>query len=198
MVQDSEGSAPVPVVRASDHDREAAAEQLRTAVSDGRLDLVELDERLSAVYQARTRAELATVTADLEPVTDAKPLTLQTKSGSMRRTGQWTVPTEIIAEVTSGSIKLDFTQARVRHRVVVVRATAKSGSVVLVVPHGWAVVMDDASSGSGSVANKVSGEVSTARHVVRVSGSVGSGVIRARYPRRRFIDWLLGRPHPAS
>ncbi|QDP96188.1 DUF1707 domain-containing protein [Microlunatus elymi] len=192
MSQDSESPLPAPMVRASDHDREAAAEQLRAAVSDGRLELSELDERLTAVYRAKTRAEVAATTVDLEPA-DTKPLTLTTKSGFLRRTGVWSAPAEITAQVDSGSIKLDFTGARVPGREVLVRATAKSGRIVLVVPHDWAVVMDDVSSGAGRVPNKVGGDPATARHVVRVVGTVGAGVIKARYPRRRFIDWIRGR-----
>lgn len=197
MTHDAEGAAPVPVARASDAERETAAEHLRAAVADGRLDLTELDERLTAVYQAKTRAELATTTYDLEPgVLETKPLMLRTKSGSLRRTGSWTAPVEIVAECASGSIKIDFTRAHAPQREVTVHATAKSGSVVLVVPTGWAVVMDDITSGSGTIANKVvQRDPTTANHTVRVVGSVASGVIKARYPRRSFIDWLLRRPH---
>ena len=197
MAPDSEGS-PAPLVRASDHDREAAAEQLRAAVSDGRLELSELDERLTAVYRARTRAELATVTVDLGPALgDTKPLTLKTKSGMMKRSGVWTAPAEIIAESTSGYVTLDFTRAQVRPRELVVRATTKAGRVLVIVPPGWAVVMDDVSTTSGRVVNKVDGNPATADHTVRVIGLAGAGVIKARYPRRRFIDWLLGRPYSA-
>jgi len=171
---------------------------VRAAVADGRVDFPELDERLSAIYQARTQAELTAATADLVPAADAKPLTLRTKSGFLRRTGNWSAPAEIVADVDSGSVKLDFTRATMQRREVVVRATAKAGRVVLVVPHGWAVVMDDVSSGAGRVPNKVGGDPVTAPHVVRVEGTVGAGVIKARYPRRRLIDWLLRRQRPGS
>lgn len=198
MTTDSGDKRRQPVVRASDVDREMAAEQVRTAVADGRLGMDELDERLTAVYHAKTRGELAVVTSDLETSTPAgTPLTLRTKSGSLRRTGLWTAPAEINAEVQSGSIKIDFTQARVSHREIMVRATATSGHVVLVVPYGWTVVMDEVTSTSGTIVNKVGGEVTPAQQVVRVVGGVRSGMIKARYPRRRFLDWLLRRPHSA-
>ena len=195
----NEASVPQPLTRASDADREAAAEQLRAAVADGRLDLAELDDRLTAAYGAKTRADLAVVTADLEPVGAASgPLILRTKSGSIKRTGHWDVPAEITAECSSGTIKLDFTEASVPHREVKVRATATSGSVVLIVPHDWVVVMDDVSSVSGSIANKVGGRPGPYQPVLRVSGSVRSGTIVARHPRRSFWDWLRGRKHPAT
>ena len=54
-------------LRASDADREAAAERLRIAGSEGRLDPEELDERLTAAYAARWCSELDGLTADVTP-----------------------------------------------------------------------------------------------------------------------------------
>jgi hypothetical protein len=194
-----DGPVPLPATRVSDADREAAAEQLRVAAADGRLELSELDDRLTAAYGAKTRGELAAVTADLDSAPpDTRPLTLRTRSGTIKRAGQWLVPAQIVAECTSGSIKLDFTEANVPHREVIVRATASSGSVVLIVPHDWVVVMDDVSSSSGSIVNKVGGEPGLYVQTLRVNGSVRSGTIKARYPRRSFWDWLRGRGHPAT
>src|SRR3954449_3294088 len=51
--------------RASDAEREAAADRLREATTEGRLDPDELDERVGKVYAARTHGELALVTDDL-------------------------------------------------------------------------------------------------------------------------------------
>jgi hypothetical protein len=58
---------PTPDLRASDADREAAAERLRVAAHEGRLDPIELDERLSVAYGARWCSELTTLTADVTP-----------------------------------------------------------------------------------------------------------------------------------
>ncbi|MGE3288729.1 MAG: DUF1707 domain-containing protein [Pseudonocardia sp.] len=52
-------------VRVGDSDREAVAARLGRAQAEGRLDLAEYDERLKAVYAARTVGELTRVTADL-------------------------------------------------------------------------------------------------------------------------------------
>jgi hypothetical protein len=59
--------APKPDLRASDADREAAADRLRVAATEGRLDPAELDERMSRAYGARWCSELATLTADITP-----------------------------------------------------------------------------------------------------------------------------------
>lgn len=51
--------------RASDAEREATADRLRHAASEGRLSPEELDERLTEAYRAKTLADLAALTADL-------------------------------------------------------------------------------------------------------------------------------------
>lgn len=52
-------------MRVSDAEREEAAERLRVAAGDGRLDLQELEERLEQTYAARTYGELEPLTLDL-------------------------------------------------------------------------------------------------------------------------------------
>jgi hypothetical protein len=54
-----------PNVRAGDADRELAADVLRRNYADGRLDPSEYDQRLDAVYAARTYGELDAIVADL-------------------------------------------------------------------------------------------------------------------------------------
>ncbi|WFE25114.1 DUF1707 domain-containing protein [Solwaraspora sp. WMMD791] len=58
-------------MRASDADREAVAERLRTALNEGRLDLAEFDERLQRVYAAKTYGDLGGLLTDLPPVAAA-------------------------------------------------------------------------------------------------------------------------------
>jgi hypothetical protein len=52
-------------LRASDADREQVAERLRQATAEGRLLAEELEQRLGAVFAARTYGELDAVVADL-------------------------------------------------------------------------------------------------------------------------------------
>jgi hypothetical protein len=54
-------------LRASDADREATAERLRVAAIEGRLDSVELEERMAAALSARWCSELAQLTVDVTP-----------------------------------------------------------------------------------------------------------------------------------
>ncbi|WP_176450085.1 DUF1707 SHOCT-like domain-containing protein [Geodermatophilus saharensis] len=52
-------------LRVSDVERRAVQDRLHRAVGAGQLDLHEFDERLQAVWAARTRGELQQVTRDL-------------------------------------------------------------------------------------------------------------------------------------
>jgi hypothetical protein len=54
-------------LRASEAERQAVARRLERAFRDGRLTVVEFDERTQAAYAARTRRELDDLTADLPP-----------------------------------------------------------------------------------------------------------------------------------
>lgn len=74
------GSLPdLPAKRASDDDRQQVITRLRDAAGNGVLGLDELEERIGAVYGAKTLPELADLTADLPapradpPAEDAGP-----------------------------------------------------------------------------------------------------------------------------
>lgn len=70
------GDAPEPAhdhLRASDADRQRVADRLRQAMDEGRLTLLEYDERLRAAYAALTYGELAKVTSDLPTPTARVP-----------------------------------------------------------------------------------------------------------------------------
>jgi hypothetical protein len=60
------GSVPREL-RASDTERQAVVRRLERALRDGRLTIIEFDERTQAAYAARTRAELDDLTEDLPP-----------------------------------------------------------------------------------------------------------------------------------
>ncbi|MEV5648046.1 DUF1707 domain-containing protein [Nocardia sp. NPDC052254] len=187
---------PVPAVRVTDHERAQVARQLDMALGDGSLDLTELDQRLAAVYAARTRAELEAVTADLPVAAAGEPLVLTTISGSLRKDGRWIVPAEITATAASGSVRLDFAEAICPHPLVELHIGVASGSVRLIVPRGWTVDLDRVAIASGSAKNRIDGPL-PGYPTLRVDGSIGSGSIRARNPkrpRRSFLAWLLRRP----
>jgi hypothetical protein len=61
------------LMRVSDAERQAAAERLRAAMAEGRLDLGEYDARLARAYQAVTYADLDQLFTDL-PTHAAAPV----------------------------------------------------------------------------------------------------------------------------
>lgn len=196
-------------LRASHEDRDEIVEQLRIAAGDGRLTAEELDERLEAALEARTYGELAPLVRDLPlapataaaqvvPAVPAKELVrLQTSSGHLRRVGPWTVPRRLEVETRSGHVTLDFTQAVISHPVLELALSVRSGHLVLVTPPWVAVEIDGIEVRSGHVRQRVHPQPGTpVRLLVQASGSVRSGHVIVRGPRRSFWDWLRRRPAP--
>jgi hypothetical protein len=175
-------------LRASDADREAVSESLRVAAGDGRISLEELEERLEGAHAARTYADLDALIADLPPerpaALQARPLVLETRSGTIKQVGQWVVPAQIIAKVTMGNITIDFTEAVCRHREVLLEATCGSGNITVILPRGWTAVTEDVVTGMGNVTNKATGPSAPDATALRIVGRVGMGNIKIKYPRR--------------
>jgi hypothetical protein len=63
-----------PDLRASDAEREAVVARLREHGAAGRLDVVELEERIGAAYAAKTRGELVRLLEDLPALGTAMPV----------------------------------------------------------------------------------------------------------------------------
>jgi Domain of unknown function (DUF1707) len=87
------GERPPPgQLRASDADRHQVAERLRSALDEGRLELLEYDERLKSTYAARTYDDLTELVADLPPAAAVVPTVAQLpvtppRPGLTRRVG---------------------------------------------------------------------------------------------------------------
>ncbi|MFI6871115.1 hypothetical protein [Nocardia sp. NPDC050406] len=85
---------------------------------------------------------------------------------------------------------VDFTRAFCPHREIDMRVAVGSGSVLLVVPRGWRVHLDEVRSDGGRVVNRVKRRPFPGARVVRVSGQVETGSVKARYPYRYMFNWL--------
>jgi uncharacterized protein DUF1707 len=141
-------------LRASDADRERVANVLREAAGDGRLTMDELDERLDAVYAAKTYAELEPITHDLPdagaanaPAPSAAPRRdparfggVPTSSGAVAilggftRKGDWVVPKEFTAFLFMGGGEIDLRDARFSEREVTIHIVAIMGGCEVIVP----------------------------------------------------------------
>ena len=67
------GAVPPSQMRVSDAERHEIAEALSKHFAEGRLDQVELDERLTKAMGAKTRADLSGLLSDLPPIQGAAP-----------------------------------------------------------------------------------------------------------------------------
>ncbi len=195
-------------LRASHADRDRVVEVLRVAAGDGRITAEELDQRLEAALTARTLGELAVLTTDLPaspgsamgltagPAKDL--IRIDCGSGVARRDGPWPVPRRMEVRVTTGVVKLDFTEALIAEPELHLVAEVKSGVLALITRPGIEVDLDDVSTGSGIArVERPAGPAAPVILRVVLTGRVGSGVIRAspaRPPRRAFWQWLLRRP----
>ena len=141
-------------MRASDADRERVANVLREAAGDGRLTMDELDERLDAVYAAKTYAELEPITHDLPgagtsrapapaPSAAADPNRFGGEPssggavailGGFSRKGEWTVPRHFTAFLFMGGGEIDLREARFEEREVSINIVAIMGGCEITVP----------------------------------------------------------------
>jgi Domain of unknown function (DUF1707)/Cell wall-active antibiotics response 4TMS YvqF len=145
------GPSDHSLMRVSDSDREHAADVLREAAGQGRINFDELDERLELAYAAKTYADLAAVTSDLPrpgqvlspagqpaPVdrisgTPRTKLSLAIMSGA-RRAGRWVVPRTYVSVAVMGGVELDLREAQFSEPVVTLHAYAFMGGIQITVP----------------------------------------------------------------
>jgi hypothetical protein len=188
-------------LRVSDADREAAAQQLTRAMSEGRITLSELEERLGTVYGAKTFAELEPPLADLPgaavvlpqaaaPVPVRELVHLSTEMGSVKRTGDWPVPSRLRLTTSMGSIHLDLTRARTLPRRIDVDVSTGMGSITLVLPEGASADVDGVKTSWGTVKTKVPHTPSGSGPHLTITGSAGMGTLTIRGARKGMKDWF--------
>lgn len=180
-------------LRAGDADREAVSERLRTAAGEGRIGLVELEERLDRAFAAKTYGELDGLVADLppggpsgsRPDGDGDTLVLKTGLSNIKQSGRWTVPRRIVAECKMLGIVIDFTEATCPHGDVTVEARCGSGVIQLIVPRGWAVRIDGSSTNTAHIDDRATAPVDPGSPRLTVVGHPRSGYVRIKQPRRK-------------
>jgi len=196
-------------LRASHEDRDKVVELLRVAAGDGRLTAEELDQRLEVALTARTYAELAVLTVDLPatgaagppaagPLPEPKDLVrIQCGAGNAVREGTWLVPRGMETNITSGNVRLDFTEAVITGRTLRIDADIRSGNLVLITKPGVVVDTDDVTVRSGNIRIKSPWGAGTPEILrIEISGKVRSGNIVARPRYRSLWQWLRRAPRP--
>jgi hypothetical protein len=140
----------VPVLRASDAEREHVVDVLRQAAGEGRLDVDELDERLTLAYSGKTKAELEALTTDVV-VPVAGRATARTSGvvvrpghggtrnvisilGGHDHSGRWRVAAKCRVVNIMGGSDLDFNDAELSDAVTVITVVSIMGGAEIHVP----------------------------------------------------------------
>lgn len=144
-------------MRASDADRDRIADLLRESLAEGRLTPDEHAERIDAVYEAKTYAELAPIVADLPgtgaaapsappvvrddlPAPQAGSSNLVAILSGAERKGRWLVEPHTNVVAVFGGVELDLRQAVLAQREVTINVTNVCGGVSITVPPGVRVI----------------------------------------------------------
>jgi hypothetical protein len=163
---------------------------LAAALSDGRLTPDEHSERVMAALSARTLGELAGLTADLatpaeQPVRVDDGRVVIGLFRNEAREGRWVVPPVLTCSAVFGEVQVDFREALLQERRVVLYAHAICGRVRLIVPAGVEVVMGGTVLiGRRRGATAVSVPLDTDVPVIEVRSFVVAGEVLVRTPQR--------------
>jgi len=186
-------------LRASDADRDAAAAVINSALADGRLTAEEHSERLDAIYAAKTHAELVPQLEDLPgshaAMAPATPAPLASRgpvgritaifSGATRK-GTWHPEPEMNILAVFGGVELDFREAVLPGREVILRATAVLGGVEVTIPPEMRVVDNGiAILGGREITGNSEGAASPDAPVLRIEGACVLGGIEVKRKSRK-------------
>jgi len=198
----------LPELRASDAEREQAAEVLRTAASEGRLNVEELEDRLGSVYSVRTRSELERLIADvsLEPLGQDRAPAMPVKGGNLtvkkgpggdrwvisvmgghEKKGRWRVAPRCTVLNVMGGSDIDLNDAELAQPVTELNMYSIMGGGSIWVPHGVEVhVSNFAFMGGNGVelGDEVAAPGAPVIRIRVVSIMGGSDVKRGRKPSR--------------
>ncbi|GAA3094988.1 hypothetical protein GCM10017600_50930 [Streptosporangium carneum] len=167
---------------------------LGDALADGRLTPEEHEERITALYRARTLGELSVLTVDLLPPeaqplrTDVRPVTAF--FGSQVHAGRWVVPTRFSATAICANVTLDLREAVLQSNHVTLQVTVMAGTLTLIVPEGVRILMP-ASGVMASKKNQV--PPSPDGPVIEITGLVTMGGVVAKSPKRPRRPWFRRR-----
>lgn len=211
--QQTDSTARPTALRASDADRDRAADILREALAEGRLTADEHAERVDGVYRAKTVDELEPFVHDLprpaggRPRPAAAPPPDRPTMGTMpatpdeslvavfstsTRRGRWKVARRTHAVAVFGTVTIDLSEALFEHQQVLIKALSVFGSIEILIPENVSL----RGNGGGVLGEfKVDALDSPDGDapVVYVDGLAVLGSVEAKPKRGRFISDLQDR-----
>ena len=179
-----------PALRLSDADRNGTLRRLHNAVALGLIDIGEFEERSAQVSMARQPVDLEALIGDLPgpgaiATSTADRLELRGWLGSLRRHGEWMVPTRLALVRRVGSVGLDLTHARFAGPVVVIELDMVRGSVDIRLPDGASASIDDVIVYGGSARDRRKDPPAEGKPHVVLTGRVVLGSVNIRGPKRQ-------------
>jgi hypothetical protein len=188
-------------LRASDADRDRAATVINNALAEGRLTPTEHSDRLDAIYAAKTHAELApllddlpergTATGAVAAPSGAQPMPAKRSgrifcllSGSSRK-GAWHPEPVIDVFTLLGGVELDFREAVLPGREVVLRATTVLGGVEVTVPPEMQVIDNGVAILGGREISGSEEAIGPDSPVLRIEGICVLGGMEVKRRRRK-------------
>lgn len=179
-------------LRVSDADRNGTMRRLHNAVALGLIDIAEFEERSAMVSQARLHSDLEALVGDLPGpgaivTTAADRVELRGVLGSLKRSGEWTVPTRLALVRRMGSVELDLTRARFAGPMVVIELDMKFGSLDIRLPDGASASIDDVEVIVGSAQDHRRDAPGDGRPHVILTGRVVCGSVEIRGRRKAWL-----------
>lgn len=178
-------------LRVSDADRNGTLRRLHNAVALGLIDIGEFEERSALVSAARLHTDLEALVGDLPGpgaiiTSAADRVELRGVLGSLKRQGEWVVPTRLALHRRMGSVDLDLTRARFAGPIVVVELDLRFGGLDIRLPDGASASIDDVEVVVGSAHDhRREAPAEGTPHVV-LTGKVVCGSVDIRGPRRTW------------
>ena len=186
-------SDKLPVLRASDAEREQAVARLRDASVEGRLTLEEFTDRITSAYDARTHDELDELVHDLparaapEQQAPARRWVISLMGNASRR-GRWRVGKRTFVISAMGNATVDLRDAILAGPEVSIHVLCSMGNATIIVPEGVDVELSVIPL-MGNRMDLTHSEFRPGAPLVRISGLVSMGnlfVRTARGPRREL------------
>lgn len=197
--------------RISDADRERAAELVRAAFGDGRIDLDEIDGRLGAVMAARTRGDLEAAlvhlpgadavlaaTQLLVPGAAGEPTPIKGTHARIHRTGRWDVPSHLVVKLVHSSLVLDFMEAVLPGSEIRVDVDFTHSKLRVIVPDDIMVEASGLDQHGSKVRLQPSHITAPPRAVVRLGGRLHWSKVTAVPPGRRRLRAMRKGTRPSS
>src|SRR5258708_17889672 len=192
-------------LRASDADRDGAATVINNALAEGRLTAEEHSDRLDAIYAAKTHADLVPLVEDLPQPRGAIQVRRPEQGrdvdlpggprrggriiaifGGASRKGAWHAEPVINVLTVFGGVELDFRDAILPGKEVILKATTVLGGVEVIVPPEMRVVDNGIAILGGREITGNPGEASSPdAPVLRVEGACVLGGIEVKRKSRK-------------